>query len=152
METRTQTQQRKNCISIISGVSGLVSNPPAVPLRPLQHHRSAGFKNLSLSPFCIPVVSPNEDYGGDSVTPPHPAVRPHQSQLCQWILGGLPPHGKKASDSRCRSISDLTEEAGSPRNSCTGWNVIMWLRTKKLKFQYLIICYHPTFQTYLNPH
>lgn len=54
----------------------LVSNPPAVPLRLFQHHCSAGFKLLSLSPFCILMASPNEDYGGDSVTPPQPRRPP----------------------------------------------------------------------------
>ena len=54
--------------------SGLVS---AVPLGLFQHHHSAGFKPLSLSPFCIPTASPNEERGGDSLTPPPTPLADH---------------------------------------------------------------------------
>lgn len=43
-----------------------MSNPPAVPLRLFLPHRSAAPKLLSLPPFCIQVVNPNEERGGDS--------------------------------------------------------------------------------------
>lgn len=65
-----------------------MSGPSAVPLRLFRHHHSAGVKPLSVSPFCIPTADPNKKHGGDSTTPPAPAVQPHQSKLCHLILSG----------------------------------------------------------------
>lgn len=93
-----------------------------VPLRLFQHHHSAGFKPLSVSPFCIPTA---RRCGGDSTTPPAccPAtsiqtlsLNPQWTSSCQTrVLTEAPAKRAVTQNAAAPLISDLAEKTLSRR-------------------------------------